>query len=330
MIGIKIDPEKLKCGITVRPQSCVRMYYKNASCNLCVELCPENAVKVGMPGTRVLVNPSKCSSCEICVGACPYGVFTVSGTNDYIRCVNLLESTYDQGLKLACGKSETKDAVKIECLGSLNSVLLLFLLTSGVKKIELDMEPCVDCEISEYMHKILNKELEITRSMLRYVAAGYKEYVIENAMLIMLENDIFQKAQKTEISCSRRGFFNHMKKNVLKSMSVITEIIESDPVERVVITDKKPVNNRKHIANMIYDRLVSLNKNIPMTAGFPIGKIFVNNTDCTQCRVCEKLCPTGSILIDDGAFKHNVYKCIGCGVCVDLCSRNCIKLPTEK
>jgi len=325
MHPIRVNSEKMKCGITVRPQSCVRMYYKNASCNECVDLCPENAVKVGRPGTRVLIDASLCSSCEICIGACPYGVFTVSGMNDYARCMSIFDKEYKGEVSITCNKDKKENSANIECLGALNSVILLFLITSGVKKIILNLRPCAECNYNEPMRKVLNRELDITKRALKYVSAGYADYATGDGIILEVTKSFFSAAKPATPALSRRGFFKHIKKNIIRNLGVLTEILESEPVERVEIENKCTINNRKHLANNIYDVILSHAKRAVNIPGFPVGKISVNKTDCTLCRLCEKLCPTGAIVIDDqNNFKHNIYQCIGCRVCIDVCDRKCI------
>ncbi|TYB36670.1 MAG: 4Fe-4S dicluster domain-containing protein [Flexistipes sinusarabici] len=325
MIPIRVNSEKMKCGITVRPQSCVRMYYKNAPCNACVELCPENAVKVGLPGTKVLIDTSLCSSCEICVGACPYGVFTLSGINDYDRCMYLLDKEDRGEVSISCNRDKKDNSANIECLGALNAVLILFLFTSGVKRIKLNLMPCAECSYSEAMRQVQNRELGVTKRMLEHISAGYTESAIGDELFLEVKANVFAKSKVSSPVLSRRGFFKHLKTSMIRNLAAITEIVESEPVKRVEIGSKRSINNRKHLANNVYDTMLTRSEGSINASGFPVGKISVNIKECTFCRLCEKLCPTGAIAIDEqNNFEHNVYQCVGCGICIKACDRNCI------
>lgn len=52
---------------------------------------------------------------------------------------------------------------------------------------------------------------------------------------------------------------------------------------------------------------------------------------CTQCGVCEDVCPTGAIKKrSDGILFIDEAECIGCGVCIDACPEQVIRFVKEK
>lgn len=325
MMPIKINSEKLRCGITVRPQSCIRMYYKSAPCNACVELCPENAVKVGQPGTKVLIDPSLCSSCEICLGACPYGVFSLSGMNDYERCRYLLGKEDKGEVSITCNKDKKDNSANIECLGALNAVLILFLFTSGIKKIKMNLRLCDECSYFKAMRQVLDRELDITEHMMKFIPAGYAEYVAGDELFLEVTTNVFAKSEVPSPVLSRRGFFKHLKTSMIKNLATITEIVEPEPVKKVKIESKRSINIRKHLANKVFDTMSSKSEKSINVPGFPVRKIYVNTNECSFCRLCVKLCPTGAITIDEqNNLEHDVYQCVGCGICIKACDRDCI------
>ncbi|MCD6362483.1 MAG: 4Fe-4S dicluster domain-containing protein [Synergistetes bacterium] len=51
---------------------------------------------------------------------------------------------------------------------------------------------------------------------------------------------------------------------------------------------------------------------------------------CTQCGECANVCPTGAIYEENGVYKIDKEKCVGCYVCVDACPENAmVKHPAE-
>ncbi|MDI6850317.1 MAG: 4Fe-4S binding protein [bacterium] len=59
------------------------------------------------------------------------------------------------------------------------------------------------------------------------------------------------------------------------------------------------------------------------------AKATVNEERCIGCGVCENVCRTGAIKVLNGVAKVDVKKCIGCGDCVTLCPQDAISLKAE-
>ena len=62
------------------------------------------------------------------------------------------------------------------------------------------------------------------------------------------------------------------------------------------------------------------------------GRIMYDPTDCINCRLCMRDCPTGALTIINEGTKEdkkmkavlNVGKCIFCCQCVDSCVKKCL------
>jgi MinD superfamily P-loop ATPase len=69
---------------------------------------------------------------------------------------------------------------------------------------------------------------------------------------------------------------------------------------------------------------------IPIMAGS--GYVAEVNEDCNACAACaDKTCNFNAITMDEKAQKAviDLAKCMGCGVCVDVCDRKAIQLRRE-
>ena len=69
--------------------------------------------------------------------------------------------------------------------------------------------------------------------------------------------------------------------------------------------------------------------NFEYVTGVGITDRIQINDSCSGCGLCEKLCPTSNIKMENGkpVFGNN---CISCGACIQNCSTNALHLSDEK
>ena len=54
--------------------------------------------------------------------------------------------------------------------------------------------------------------------------------------------------------------------------------------------------------------------------------VRIDDSKCTRCYDCIKLCPTSALTLDKGIFIHNAYECAYDEVCMDVCPEQCIEI----
>ena len=61
------------------------------------------------------------------------------------------------------------------------------------------------------------------------------------------------------------------------------------------------------------------------------GELFVDMKECNLCSLCARACPAQCITVDrtTGVWECAPFSCVYCGVCADVCSRNCLKQHPE-
>lgn len=53
-------------------------------------------------------------------------------------------------------------------------------------------------------------------------------------------------------------------------------------------------------------------------------RIWVAETGCVGCRLCERSCPTGAMRVLDGRAAIDYATCIVCGMCATKCRKGVI------
>lgn len=54
----------------------------------------------------------------------------------------------------------------------------------------------------------------------------------------------------------------------------------------------------------------------------------INNL-CISCDYCRLLCPEKAILRSDQQYNIESWACTGCGLCIEICPVDCIKVATS-
>jgi ferredoxin len=55
-------------------------------------------------------------------------------------------------------------------------------------------------------------------------------------------------------------------------------------------------------------------------------KLCVDLERCVRCGKCEKVCPTGAIMVDEDIFRVDSSRCNGCGQCIERCRQKALSL----
>ena len=117
-----------------------------------------------------------------------------------------------------------------------------------------------------------------------------------------------------------------LEKNVLQKLKKIQKIILNK--ESYHDDDKSGVTfSRSRVLNYILERLIPLMTHLitPM-----IKKYFYADSKCTGCGICEKVCPSQKIKMDDNkpVWQRNV-DCYLCYACLNYCPSKAIQIYSK-
>jgi ferredoxin len=93
-------------------------------------------------------------------------------------------------------------------------------------------------------------------------------------------------------------------------------------------SEHEPFKNRRGIFHRLKNNVSPINDlggdKIPMEeTGL---RLNVDLERCVRCGKCEKVCPTGAIMVDEDIFRVDSSLCNRCGRCIDGCREAALSL----
>ncbi|NPA13336.1 MAG: 4Fe-4S dicluster domain-containing protein [Aquificae bacterium] len=293
--------------ISLNFSNCVHVYYKDSSCQRCVDVCPIDGA-VFLDDYRVKIDYQKCVSCGACVGECPSQAFTVAN----FSVEKLLEED-----TISC-------KANIPCLSTLSVEEIVWLaLKKG--EVVLDSGFCDECFIGG-LKETIQKKVEEANYFLEKIG-------VENTA--RLENIKYQRENKKE---GRRRFLSTFGKAaagltfwaLMPSLSSFNEDNGEENKVKNIVEEKVPIERRKLLLTELKRLQLPDSYLEEEKVSFTSDK-WIDNNKCTNCSVCYNVCPTGAL--KSGAERLKILfeprLCIKCKVCHEVCPEDCIHLEKQ-
>jgi ferredoxin len=139
--------------VSVFPERCVAVRNKNASCKVCQELCPSDAILLS--NNQLAVDAQLCMGCRLCSTACPTAAFEPGSPSDAELLGTVLAMLRETGkmpifschmlLQQHSDAPAAQGLIGLPCLGSLSENVLLPLAQSTSEPLILARADCTGC-----------------------------------------------------------------------------------------------------------------------------------------------------------------------------------------
>ena len=278
--------------LKVKGENCINSEGK-IFCSRCAEVCPHSAIS--FKENRPQVDTQKCTVCGLCFSECPVNVFEIE--------VDLTEFYKDKTpLRVGCFLSENQPDVKVPCLGMLNEELLASLaLHAG--EVYLDTSACHLCPQGEIYNRI-KEYIERANLLLHYhrarseVKEGYPPEGDDDFLKELLgeEKDLKKPtvSKKINVPLWRQLFFEKVK--LLKA-----EELCHQPVKEERLRFARPLVNPQRCQSSGVCSFWCPTHALSSDGGV----LYFTQILCTDCGLCQEVCPNGAITLEKGFIPRN-------------------------
>lgn len=278
---------------------CVHAHIETASCQACVEQCPQHAWHLN--DDSLSINIEACDGCGLCAPACPQGAILHSHEP-------LLGQSHPQFLTAftACDRSGlTSGQGIIPCVHALGLHDILKLYRQGIRELVIAVGECSSCSrtssaslqtVVNTLNGIFEQQGE-TRIRLRQLPTTTWQQ----------ESQTLKPPQTSETQLSRRHFLRRGLQNALQESLKLKGLLQSDresfPPPGTLLPPTQLPQTLPYIPH-------------------------IDPTRCNGCDTCFKICPHEVLLWDteQNSYVLVAQRCTGCRICMDACTSQAIHI----
>jgi ferredoxin len=178
--------------------------------------------------------------------------------------------------------------------------------------------PCYASGIPQYVVKYI-RNLELTKDSTKYIFSIVSCNIAGGNSLSMLDKELIMKRLKLNYGKSIPMVGNYIVLYSLKKE--IEESLTNAYKETLVYANDIKIKIETKIPKPLF--LFKIKYKLGNIFFSVKSKQFVVSEDCILCKLCEKLCPTGNIIIKNNKPFFD-KKCIQCMACIQWCPKNAI------
>jgi len=293
---------------------CLNLRGRMEVCSACSDQCHSEALQLSVDA--VDLDAERCTGCGGCVPVCPAGVMRMSGFSP-VRFVQTAKG--NESLHLHCSASQDGGGgVVIPCFKLLDARLVSALAGEGVQRVLLHgMSQCDGCNMGD-----ARPAIEFLKSTLE------RWFGDESPLLIPAEQDSDQDTGERHLEdqphMNRRNFLRLLgAKATAEASSWFCPTADSDEQEAALLPffqadgqPQRPVVYQQLLADSI--------EALPWRQQQPLPwRSRVISEGCSACLVCAERCPTGALqALEQGLDRQVSFQpslCTDCGLCQQLC-----------
>ncbi len=337
-------------NVSFDKQQCARIRNARSKCDLCIQICPHDAVKIA--GRSFFIDQIACTGCGACVTVCPLGVFSLTNEpylKTAMRFVTSVEATNGKPI-IACEKVlesldrevDQNKVVPVRCLDSIDEGLILGASALGAAEVVLCHRECSTCDIGTY-----GVVWDVVAENVNCLADqwGFLPLVSETSEVPAPAFEISKPSTKNAYDSSKREMFTSLRNSAVGLFGdiaggALTGMgLDSTGLDQLAdsLKERSPILKAFDTLRpaVVCNALYALGE--PETARVESrfwGTITVDDQKCRGCIMCGVYCPTGALtkksrVLEDGTSTTGVEfaprLCAQCNLCQDACRFSALK-----
>lgn len=310
---------------------CVRCKKEDASCDLCLQVCPTDSIFFDDDGALEI--KSDCRKCGLCVAACP--------TDALVSSMHAPKMLYDK----ICKAAEANEMVYVTCTRALGHVPeAAQVVLPCVGDVSAEVWYSILCEygnVGIYLPRGICDKCRTTTGEECYTDAITlgEQWSGETVDLVERERDM---VLEVDHQAERKAFVNGSLKSLgmtaskvnpltaklargaeklAKHSKQITELQKS--LDR--LTGAQNTENKKRVLTNTRQLMLVALANHPKTAGNILLDAPQSTDKCDGCGECADVCPMNAIDIVEGKISVLTTHCVACALCSDICPLDAIE-----
>lgn len=309
------SPEQIKT-------QCVRYRYRYSDCHNCTEACPHEAISLNDEGAEL--DTTRCRSCGLCDVACPTGTFRSEGLPNIAQLRDFMRR---KSVSFACAPGGGEGDFTVPCLGAIGPVPLAMLTSMGVEVRLLGSHHCADCEHGSTGEALVQATIEA----LNELESGLELAESQRGRCVVVD-EAPANDRREEYLASRRAFF----RRVLGEAEAHQD--DEGPAEKIpeqaIRISRVQMAARLQLLNLLIETRGRAGGRIEPKLLLFTADAAIDKKACTMCEACARVCPTGSMDIEEST-KHwtlsfDPARCVGCAVCVEACQHDALAIGARE
>ncbi len=273
-------------------ERCVHALSATASCQACVDVCPEGAWL--LEDEALGLDTERCDGCGLCAATCPEGAIA-HGQEPAVWI-----GPEDATAFAACERTGlTRGDGVISCLHALHLRDVLQLYRQGVRQIVVAPGDCNACSRGlaprlDDLLQALNLALashDLAPVAVRRCAAPAWQDTIEQA-----------RQRATGPKAARRGFLRWAGGTAMEDGFRLAGLLAHEQADFIAAGELLPARQEGGLLPFVPT---------------------IDAAECHACNACARLCPHAAIRLkrgeSDARYEIEAERCSGCGLCVDVC-----------
>ena len=310
---------------------CVRCKHPDASCDLCMQVCPTDSIWIDDDGS-LEIKPD-CRKCGLCVAACP--------TDALVSSMHGPRAVYDK----ICKAAEANEMVYVTCTRALGHVPdAAEVVLPCVGALSADVWYSILCEygnVGIYLPNGICDKCRTTTGEEFYteqisVGEGWSGETVD---LVTRERDLILEVDH---QAERKQFINNSMKSLGMTASKVNPITaklaraaekiskhtkQINELQKTLdrLCGAKSTTEKKRVLTNTRQLMLVALANHPETAENILFDLPAPTEACDGCGECADACPTKAIDIVDGKAQILSTHCVTCALCMDVCPLDAIE-----